>query len=203
MPPFNPVICDLDGTVLDSQPAIVASLRAACAEHSSHIPTDDELARCVGPPLKVGLASILGPEAPFDDLISAYRRHYFATAEANTSAMPEVEQVLEELTDLGIQLGIASYKPREIVEPLLRAARLRRFFKTVKATSLDDHGPTKTELLRSAIEELRMPNARPLFVGDHDEDESAAQQLSVAFVRYPQVSWRQVKELITASMSSA
>ena len=70
------ILFDLDGTLVDSEPGIRASARAALAA-LGHQPVDFSIAELIGPPLEEVMAVILGR---FDDDrvaegVQAYRAH--------------------------------------------------------------------------------------------------------------------------------
>ncbi len=69
------MIFDLDGTLTDSAPGIVASFRHALAEVGAEVPDGDLADRIVGPPMHHTLAA-LGLGDRVDEAVAAYRADY-------------------------------------------------------------------------------------------------------------------------------
>jgi len=198
-PAFDPLVCDLDGTILDSRRTIVGCLAASITEVGSPVPSHEELARCVGPPLEISLVRVLGEAAPVHDIIRAYRERYTRVAPAQTELMPDSKAVLVRLANRGVRMGVATHKAAPIAALLLDAHDLTALFDTVIAALPNDAPAAKADLVRAALRELSSPRSRPLYVGDHDDDEAAAADLGIAFARYPDVSWLGIEQLVLCS----
>lgn len=189
---YEPVLCDFDGTLADSEPVIVNALLAACEELDVRAPEHAALRTCVGPPLEHSLPLILGQEAPIDDVIESYRRHYIEVARHGTELMPGAMETVKAWTAEGIRIGIVSYKPLPILEEILEGIGLAPYLSVLKAPPVSEPPDSKTELLQEALDDLAPFKRRPLFIGDHDADEHAARECGVDFIRYPDISWSQI-----------
>ena len=49
---YATVLFDLDGTITDSKPGILNSIRYALNKYGLEVPSDDQLQTFIGPPLK-------------------------------------------------------------------------------------------------------------------------------------------------------
>ena len=56
----NVVLFDLDGTITDSAPGIINSIRYALEKHGLDVPAENELRKFVGPPLKEQFQEVFG-----------------------------------------------------------------------------------------------------------------------------------------------
>lgn len=193
---FEPVLCDFDGTLADSEPVITGALRDACTELKVLIPSAADLRKCVGPPLERSIPEVLGHTAPVDDIIAAYRRHYMAAAPTTTRLMPGAHIAIKTWTSLGIRVGIVSYKPLPILETILDGLGLTSYLSTVHAPEVGKPPDSKTALLNHALNEMSPFHARPVFIGDHLDDERAAEEAGVDFIRYPNRSWPEIQEIV-------
>jgi phosphoglycolate phosphatase len=114
------VLLDLDGTLTDSAPGIVASLRTGFADAGFDVPTDEVLRTFVGPPLGASLARIGLSEADATATIAAYRRDFEVRGMFDNSVFDGVAEALAELRAAGVTLLVATAKPqyyaRKIVE---------------------------------------------------------------------------------------
>lgn len=196
---FEPVLCDFDGTLADSEPVITAALRDACSELEVPIAPEADLRACVGPPLERSIPEVLGMAAPVNDIIAAYRRRYMAVAPTTTSLMPNAQQAIEAWAKHGIRVGIVSYKPLPILEAILGAMGLTTCLAVVRAPEVGSPPDSKTALLKDALEELTPFRAQPVFIGDHADDARAAQEAEVCFIRYPDRSWQEIQGMVLGS----
>jgi phosphoglycolate phosphatase len=193
-PRYDPVVFDLDGTLVDSGPIIVKALLEACALTGVAVPESVDMTQCVGPPLEVILPKLLCPDVDVEALVSTYRRLYRPMAQRETVPMPGAVELLAELKEAGITLALATYKTTELASVVLDATSMREMFDVIGGRASPVDRRTKTQVLRGVLERLEPHGRDPLFVGDHQEDRDAAMALSVAFVPYVnQWSWQDVK----------
>lgn len=196
---FEPVLCDFDGTLADSEPVVVAALRAACEEFRVPIPGEADLRACIGPPLEHILPLVLGVDAPITALIPAFRRHYIQAAPTETQLMPGALETIRSWVDDGIRVGVVSYKPHPVIEVVLEGVGLAPFLSVLRAPPLDNPPPTKGLLLQDALDALRPFEARPVYIGDHPDDETAAQEVAIDFIRYPDLTWPDIHQTVLGS----
>lgn len=198
---YEPVLCDFDGTLADSEPVITAALRDACRELNVPIPPEADLRACVGPPLERSIPEILGTAAPVNGIIAAYRRRYLAVASKTTRLMPDAKVAMEAWARKGIRVGIVSYKPLPILEAILDGMGLAADLSVVRSPEVGNPPKTKTALLEDALDELTPFHAQPVFIGDHSDDERAAQEVGVDFIRYPDRSWQEIQAIVMGSQA--
>ncbi len=195
---FDPVLCDLDGTVVDSASGIVASIQAVARADHLTIPPGLDLASIIGLPLDQ-IFSQLAPVAETPRLIREYRRHYESRALPSTRAMPGAVETIGELHRAGIKMAVVTHKPLIYAEQILDATRLRRFFLVVVGQSMIGQGRSKTEMIQEALDRLGAP-IRPVYVGDHEEDERAAGEASIPFLPFRPDDWPTLKRRILVEL---
>ncbi|MFD2023904.1 HAD hydrolase-like protein [Promicromonospora aerolata] len=114
------VLLDLDGTLTDSAPGIIASLRVGFADAGFDVPTDAVLRTFVGPPLGASMTGIGLSDADAATTIAAYRRDFERHGMFDNSVVPGFPEALAELRAAGVTLLVATAKPehyaRQIVE---------------------------------------------------------------------------------------
>ncbi|GAB2479484.1 HAD family hydrolase [Promicromonospora xylanilytica] len=114
------VLLDLDGTLTDSAPGIIASLRVGFADAGFAVPGDEVLRTFVGPPLGASMTAIGLSDADAATTIAAYRRDFEVHGMFDNSVVPGFPEALAELREEGVTLLVATAKPehyaRQIVE---------------------------------------------------------------------------------------
>jgi phosphoglycolate phosphatase len=174
MPPASSrsrtVLFDLDGTVSDSAPGILGSLRQAFADVGAAPMTRAQEASVLGPPFYESLPALVGPER-VADVIEAYRGYYAATGMFDTVAYPGMADVLDWLTGLGMTLAIATSKPEHYAVPILEHLGLAGRFTTICGDTLDGARASKALVVGEALRRLGASDpATTVMIGDRSHD---------------------------------
>jgi phosphoglycolate phosphatase len=189
----GPLLSDLDGTIADTAPVIFESLHLTCAAMGIELSRDADLSWCLGPPLHWCLERLGVTPERMVDAIAVFETAHTERIDLVVS-MPGAEVVIRELAASGVRVGVATIKPQPIAELVLDAIGLSDHIAVVHGRSDDLDPRTKTDLVRTAMEEL--PGPAPLYVGDHDNDEQAARALGIPFLRYPEHSWTAIRNAV-------
>lgn len=167
------VLFDLDGTVLDSAPGIVATLQAAMVEVGLE-PVDEAVLRSdLGPPPPVILDRLGVPVEVIDEVFAAYRRRYLVQGLQNASVYPGIAEALTVL-EVDHRLGTATMKGIETATLFLKHHGLLDHFSVVggAADGIDDKAKIITAT-RAALGDP--PPEKMIMVGDRHSDISGGQ----------------------------
>ena len=156
---MGPVGFDLDMTLINSRPAILASFAEVARETATAIDLD-AVDRRLGIKLEDELAFWFPPEQGAE-AAEIYRRHYVGLAERMTTALPGAHEALAAVRATGQRAVIITAKYEVSVEPSLKAAGI-----TADEVFTFVHGPEKAAVLR------RLQAAA--YVGDSPPDMAAA-----------------------------
>ena len=164
---MGPVGFDLDMTLIDSRPAILAAFAGLARDTATAIDLD-AVDRRLGIKLEDELAFWYPPEQR-TAAAAIYRRRYVRLAVQMTTALPGAHEALAAVRAAGERVVIITAKHPVSVEPSLTAAGLRadEVFTFV-------HGPEKATVLNRI-------NAAA-YVGDSPPDMAAAAQAGVRAV---------------------
>ena len=175
---FQAVLFDLDGTLIDSGPMIVASMKHAAKSVLGREIPEEVLSAAVGGPGLVAQMQALAPDR-VDDLVAAYREHNEPLHD-ELEAFWEVIEVLPRLRDEGRRLGIVTAKRRATVD--LAFARLpeleQNFDVVITSDDTERHKPSPDPIL-AAVERLGATPAEAAYVGDSPFDIRAARAAGV------------------------
>jgi pyrophosphatase PpaX len=182
---FPVCLFDLDGTLIDSGPMILASMHHAAKTVLGRDIPEQVLASAVGGPGLVAQMEALDPERT-DDLIAAYRAHNEPLHD-ELEAFWEVVEVLPRLRAEGRRLGIVTAKRHASVQ--LAFERLpgleANFDVVVGAEDTSRHKPDPEPLL-AALQRLDAVPDDAAYVGDSPFDIRAAKAAGVHAVA---VAW--------------
>jgi len=177
------ILFDLDGTVVDSQPGILASCRAALRA-LGHEPGDLDVGALIGPPLEEVLAKVLGRfgDDRVDEAVAAYRRHYGTTGLKETTVYPGLGEALDQLLALEARLFIATSKRTVFAETILAGLGLIDRFAGVHGSEPGGALDRKADLIGALMRRHDLSARRCLMVGDRRQDVEGARANGVPTV---------------------
>lgn len=175
--PYDAVVFDLDGTLFDAEEGIVSSVVKAMKEMGLEIPQGAQLRQVVGPPLRYSFHDLLNvPAERLDEAAERYARIFRSEGMYRYSVYPGIRTMLRVLKENGIYVALASSKPRDLCEHILRHYGLRHFFDRVIGET-DSHAKLgKPEMIRRALPEHYW---RAAMVGDRLYDMEGAKAAGV------------------------
>ncbi|MFZ4789440.1 MAG: HAD family hydrolase [Candidatus Competibacteraceae bacterium] len=178
------ILFDLDGTLIDSSPGILASFQRVLVTHGLEpaAPLDQRL---IGPPLLQTLARLTGLEDAdrLTGLAAAFKTLYDRQGYRATRPYPGLAETLDALSRADWRLFIATNKRFEPTRRILDSLELNRHF--VDVYTLDRQPPPaadKTELVGRLLAEQDLDTRRCWFIGDSGEDAAAAAAHGLPFI---------------------
>lgn len=183
------VIFDVDGTLVDSQDDIVASMKAAFAEVDRPAPRRRDILALVGIALDDSIP-MLWPEGTAEDharMVAAYKDAYAGLRKAAEMAgkganfYPGMRDLLDDLMARDIAVCVATGKSRRGLDALFASAGLRGAFASTQVS--DDH-PSKPDpsMIRAVLTETGADPSRTVMVGDTTFDVEMAVRAGVAAI---------------------
>jgi phosphoglycolate phosphatase len=187
---FTPVLFDLDGTIVDSAPGILASLAWTYEQLRMPVPAPAEMLAWVGPPLLDSfrdLAKLDEDEARY--ALALYREHYSEVGVFDATPYPGVLDVLRDIHDAGVPLSLATSKPESTATVILEHLGVADAFTEITGASEDEVRSSKPDVVAEALRRLAADGnhgPKPVMVGDriHDVEGAAAHGVPTIFVSW-------------------
>jgi phosphoglycolate phosphatase len=171
---------DLDGTLVDSGPSILAALRKAFAEEGVPALPPEAERSLVGPPFYQALPPFIGDAT--DRVVRTYRRIYVAEGFAyQAQVYPGIEALLDGLARDNVRLAVATSKLEPSAVAVLEHLGLAARFATICGDTADAGRPTKGLVIAEALRRLG-PSPRTTMVGDRSHDVLGAREHNLACV---------------------
>lgn len=196
------VIFDCDGTLVDSQHAIVAAMADAFRSEALAPPARDRVVGVVGLSLGIAVARLV-PEgcdlAQVDRLTEAYKAAFAARRRRPEHIEPLYDGVRATLERLAarddVVLGIATGKSRRGLDAVLEREGLAGFFATLQTADTHPSKPHPSMVLAAMSETAAAPSDT-VMIGDTTFDIEMAlgagtSAIGVAWGYHPEVALRQ------------
>lgn len=170
------VFLDLDGTLIDSYPGILASCLAALRS-LGHEPDETlDIRLAIGPPLEDIMQILLQPygDDSVGEAVAAYRQHYGESGYLGSVPYPEIGNSLEEMKRSGLQIYLATSKRKIFASRILDHLKFSTYFDGIYGSVPSGELDHKPELLAHILSKHSLSRSHSLMVGDRRYDISGA-----------------------------
>lgn len=183
--PFDAVLFDLDGTLIDTAPEIGEALNLTLEELGFPRADAVQVRAWIGHGTRhlvsEALALRQGPDGAIklDSVMPRFSRNHRRVVGRIGPLYPGVRETLNALAAHGVPMGLLSNKEGEFGRQLLHAHQLHDFFEvTVFGDTLAQKKPAPL-MVQHCLRELRSTPPRTLLVGDSEIDVAAARNAGV------------------------
>ena len=178
---YNTIFFDLDGTLTDSSPGILNSVKYALTEMGREIPDEKVLGEFLGPPLTDSFTQFCGmTDEEANEAADLYRSVYKDKCVTENSLYDGIYQTLESLQMQGKTLAVATTKPIYLAEKIVSHYGIRKFFTAVCGASPDGSGGDKAEVIKMALKVCGETDlSQALMIGDRFYDIEGARTVRI------------------------
>lgn len=185
------VIFDLDGTLVDTSPDLMASLNHAIAPEGLAPVTYADLTHLVGQGVHAMISRAYAmrerelTEETRARLFDRFMEFYLATMPGESRPYPGVTEALDRLEGAGMKLAVCTNKIERLTFPLLEKLGLKDRFATI--TGGDTFAVRKPDAghILGTIEKAGGTPALSVMVGDSVNDIAAAKNAGIASIAVP------------------
>jgi len=174
--PFEAVLFDLDGTLIDSAPDLAGAANELRAAHGLPALPYERFRPMVGAGARgmIGIAFDIGPQHDrFAELRDAFLDRYEQRMVRETRLFDAVAPVLDALDRGRRPWGIVTNKATRFTEPLVRSLGLHARAATVVAGDTTPHSKPHPAPLLEAARRVGLEPSRCMYVGDDVRDVQA------------------------------
>lgn len=171
------ILFDLDGTLIDSTPAILDGFGAAFRAHGEPAPKPEAIKALIGHPLDVMFAELGAPTQLVPDYIAAYKARYERIFLEQTSLLDGAAGALALASEVA-DVGVVTTKTSKFSIILLEHLGVMKFVKTVIGRDDVVNPKPDPEPINKALERLSKTSAQDkanaFMIGDTTMDLEAA-----------------------------
>lgn len=177
------VLFDLDGTINDSGPGIMNSVRYSLEKMGKPVPGEETLRRFVGPSLVYSYKTFCGmDEDEAWKAVEIYRECYKAGECYNLFVYDGILELLTELNRSGIRCAVVTSKPQDMSVQILEHFDMTQYFETIIGPDPSDPSNRKSALIKRALDALGLSAQEVVMVGDSRYDIIGAKEAGCASI---------------------
>ncbi|MFE0374628.1 HAD family hydrolase [Streptomyces inhibens] len=189
--PPAPVIFDLDGTLVDSEPNYYEAGRRLLANYGVADFSWEHHTRFIGIGTRETLEILsreFGLDAPIEELLAGKNRTYLELARAHTEVFPEMRAFVERLSAAGHPLAVASGSSRAAIEAVLAGTGLDALLTTLVSAEEVAHGKPEPDVFLEAARRLGVDPADCVVLEDAAPGALAAHRAGMRCIAVPYVA---------------
>jgi len=182
------IIFDLDGTLIDSVPAIRKTLNNIFSSEGVKEFSIEEVKTLVGFGARWMIEEIIKREnihystSKFEALVSQYHTEYLRVSDKFTQIYDGVFEVLNELKERKIKMAICTNKPGPTTIAVLKSLKLFEFFDVIVTEDDVENRKPDPRHLNHTLSKINAKTYESVFVGDSETDMETASRAGVKFV---------------------
>ena len=189
--PAPTVVFDLDGTLVDTAPDLVASLNHTIAFHGLDPVTYKDLTHLVGHGARAMIErsfKLRGhplDEDEFPAMLDRFIKHYLANMPGESKPYPGLTASLDSLRDAGMLLAVCTNKMESLARPLIEGLGLSGYFAAITGGDTFPVRKPDPAHLTGTVDLAGGDISRTVMVGDSLNDLKVAVNASVPSIAVP------------------
>jgi len=168
---YKNILFDLDGTITDSSPGIINSYLYSLEKIGLAEEDIDKLRSYIGSPLRAYYTERHNlSTAESDEAVKHFREHYAETGIFENTVYPNMDELIDELSEAGLQLYIATSKPLVFAVTVLNHFDLKDYFNSIHGSDMSADNKPKDKLITDAILMNGLNKNECVMIGDRYHD---------------------------------
>ncbi|MFG2222744.1 HAD family hydrolase [Streptomyces sp. NPDC048644] len=185
-----PVIFDLDGTLVDSEPNYFEAARRVLAGYGVTDFSWEDHTRFIGISTRETLLTLKREyriDAPIEELLAAKNHAYLELARAHTRAFPQMRAFVERLHGAGHPMAVASGSSRTAIETVLAGTGLDAQLTTLVSAEEVAHGKPEPDVFLEAARRIGAEPGDCVVLEDAPPGAQAAHRAGMRCIAVPYV----------------
>ena len=171
---YKAVLFDLDGTLINTAPGIIACAKQVMTDLGIPLPDDSIMHRFIGPPLPKCFEAVAGCDEETCTRAAKRYKEIFGIHHIEKFKLYDgIVQLLLDLKAAGIKIAVATYKQVPAAYDSLNYFDLTKLFDAVEGSDLNSTF-TKGEIIPHAMDKLGVTAKDCVMIGDSPSDNTGA-----------------------------
>lgn len=178
---YKYLLFDLDGTLVDTTEGVLKSAQNALENFGIFVELKN-LMKFFGPPLQYSFSTFYGLDnEETNRAVEIYNERYKKYGYIESCIFPEIKNLLPKLKENGYILAVATSKPQDQAEEMLRYHSILEYFDIVSGASADGTISKKDEVIKEAILrfDIGEDKTKILMIGDMKYDIIGAKNVGI------------------------
>ncbi|GIU27019.1 HAD-IA family hydrolase [Shewanella schlegeliana] len=180
MKPYELVIFDWDGTLMDSISKIVTCMQQMAQSLSIATPSELAIRDVIGLSMEEALKTLYPtlPSVDFEPMINSYKEHYLTLNTTPSPLFDGSEELLSQLSANRYRLAVATGKGRNGLNRVLTETGLGHHFESSRCADESKSKPNP-DMIHELLDELKVKPHRAIMVGDSLHDLNMANNAGI------------------------
>ena len=181
---YGYVLFDLDGTLLDTREGIISAAVHAMKQYGKVVPDQETLESLIGPPIQVSFQKLYGLSDTEAMVMANIFRDAYKTDKYLFRAKPYdgIYNLLQNLVDAGINVGIATYKREDYAKRLLIEKKFNKYTRFIYGSDFEGKF-IKKDIIKICLENMGCKDCKQaVYVGDGESDGKSANEIGMNFI---------------------
>lgn len=181
---YQNILFDLDGTVTDPCVGITNSVAYALDQFGIGVPDKTRLYPFIGPPLSDSFARYYGfSEEQCELAVKYYREYYAETGIYENKLYDGMEDLLKKIKTAGKRIVLATSKPEEFAERVLKYFHVDHYFDFIAGATMDGIRSRKADVISYALKSCAEKDlSEAVMIGDREYDIFGAREAGIASI---------------------
>lgn len=176
------IIFDLDGTLLNTAPGIIESVKHTIRAVGYQELSDEELLTFVGPPIQNSFMKMYAcSSVEAQNAANVFRKHYRTKALLKAEPYNGIYNLCHKLRSENRKLAVATYKREDYAISLLKHFGFDQYFDSIHGAD-NENILTKADIIDICLKELRASKENTVLIGDTVHDAEGAKRMEIGFL---------------------
>ncbi len=183
MSSIKTVIFDLDGTLFNTGPGIVAAIKETVKNEGLKLLPDQVYDSFIGPPIEESFCRFYGADTKEGVRLAVKFREFYGRDEYlyRIEEYEGMRQTLKELKERGVKTALATYKKEFMAQKICRHTGYDKLLDSIHGSEPDGKR-TKPDIIRLCMQDCGSGSKGTIMAGDTDLDAEGAKVAGIDFV---------------------